>query len=479
MLTYTAAVSVATAILALIALIALVFAIAGHRALSRARSELRNLTSNDALTGLPNRPAIEARLDDLLNRAASAGRQVAVTIVEIERFASVNDLYGREVGDSLLAAITSSLQRALAPGEILARFGGPQFAVITPTAGSDADAARHADELRAAVETAYQVGTDVVQIRATAGYALSTREVVEGQQLTSDAELALHDAIARGPGTTAAFDVSMRARLGRSSPEARLRDAIENEEFWLLYLPVVEVGTNRIVGLEALLRWSDPDRGMVTPSEFLRTLDDSGLIVPLGRWILEEACRQSCTWKAKFPDLDLVTTVNVSPRQLMQADLGDMVREVVEFTGVDPDRICLEITEGLAASTVEEAWSTLRPVREIGVRLALDDFGMGYSSLEFLRQFQLDVLKIDRTLVSAAATSPTDAAIVEQMVNLAHALDLVPVAEGVSNAREASMLEGVRCDFAQGYWFSPPEPVATINRMLERGYVVPGASAPG
>src|SRR5690606_36504928 len=144
----------------------------------------------------------------------------------------------------------------------------------------------------------------------------------------------------------------------------------------------VEVGTNRIAGLEALLRWSDPDRGMVPPSQFLRTLDDSGLTVPLGRWIHEAACRHGGPWKAKFPDLDLVTTVNVSPRQLMQADLGDMVREVVEFTGVDPDRICLEITEGLAASTVEEAWSTLRPVREIGVRLALDDFGMGYSSLE-------------------------------------------------------------------------------------------------
>jgi diguanylate cyclase len=268
----------------------------------------------------------------------------------------------------------------------------------------------------------------------------------------------------------------MRARLGRSSPEARLREAIAQDEFSLMYLPVVEVGTNKIVGVEALLRWSDPSRGVVTPSEFLRTLDDSGLIVPLGRWILETACVQNKEWSARFPDLALVTTVNFSPRQLMQSDLGEMVRGVVEFTGVDPGRICLEITEGVPAATVEEAWSALRPVRELGIQLALDDFGMGYSSLEFLRQFQLDVLKIDRSLVAAAATSRTDAAIVEQMVNLAHALDIAPVAEGVSTKEEAGLLEGVRCDFAQGYWFSPPRTVQDMSTMLERGMVMPGAT---
>lgn len=467
--------AVAVLALGLVTVAAVVYAIAGYRAMSKARAELHRATSSDVLTGLPNRSAIERELADILTRAAASDRRVAVTILEIAKFAGVNDTYGREVGDSLLVAMAEQLRRVLERDEILGRAAGPQFVVVTRNVDSEAEAEQHATRLQSAVEIPYQIGEDRVRVKTNVGFAVSTRDVVSGDQITSDAELAVHEAAGRATGAIVGFDVAMRERLGRSSPESRLRDAVANEEFGLLYLPVVEVGTNRIVGVEALLRWSDPSRGLVKPSEFLRTLDDSGLIVPLGRWILEEACRQNCAWQKRFPDHHLVTTVNVSPRQLMQADLSEMVRDVVEFTGAEPDRICLEITEGVAAATVEDAWSALRPVREIGLQLALDDFGMGYSSLEFLRQFQLDVLKIDRVLVEAAATSTTDAAIVEQMVNLAHALDITPVAEGVSTREEAGLLQGLRCDFAQGYWFSPPEPVDVIDAMLERGVVVPGA----
>ncbi len=460
-----------------LSIVMIAVAAAAQRSASRAHADLARTTRFDLLTGLPNRSQLTAELDRGLSGPPDE-RHGALILVEFHRYAAINDTYGHEVGDGLLVAAAEQLGRALQPHERLFRPSGPQFAVLNPEVTDAASATRRADELQAALGVAFRIGTDHLRVATSAGIALFDGRATGAEELLRDATVALQHADADGPGVSVVFDLSMQATVMAAAAERRLHQALEREEFWLLYLPVVALDNHELVGVEALLRWADPERGLVSPAEFLPLLDESGLIIPVGDWAIEAACRQSVLWQQAFPARELMTTVNVSPRQLASADFMDRVLRTVEETGVDPGRLCLEITEGVVMRDIESSWSMLRAAKDAGIKLALDDFGTGFSSLGYLRRFDLDVLKIDRAFVADVATSREDAAIVQQLVALAHALDLAPVAEGVDSAEQAQTLHGMGCDFAQGFYFSAPQPVTAIDHMLGTGTVVPDDGSP-
>ena len=459
-----------------LSIVMIVVAAASHRASSRAHTDLDRTTRFDVLTGLPSRAELEQSIGSLLDRGAP-DRTGALVLIELNRFASINDTYGHEVGDGLLVAAADQLGHALTDGERLFRPSGPQFAILNSKVVDSRAAEQRAHQLQDALHVPFRIGTDHLQVSTTAGIAMIDRRATGPAGLLQDATTALQHSHDPGAPNTVVFALSMQPTTGGSSTERRLREALEREEFWLLYLPVVALEDYELVGVEALLRWADPERGLVSPSQFLSMLDDSGLIIPVGDWVVEQACRQNVAWQRAFPDRELITTINISPKQLTSPEFIDRLRDTMQATGADPARICLEITQGMVLRDIESSWGKLRAAKDAGVKLALDDFGTGSSSLGHLRHFNLDVLKIDRAFVRDVATSREDAAIAQQLVALAHALDLAPVAEGVDSAEQAQTLHGLGCDFAQGYFFSPPQPVTAIDHLLKRRTVTPASEA--
>jgi len=455
-------------------------AISAQRAAAKAHADLDRTTRFDVLTGLPDRGQLELAIDRLIGPDGSRVEgSTTVILIELSRFEVVNDTYGHEVGDGLLVAVTDQLKRATNETEDLFRLGGPQFVVLTSAIADTRMAERRAAELTEALAVPFRIGTDLVQVATKVGIAMVDRRHGGARDVLHDAGVALQQSQRDGSGTATVFDLSMRPSLSPSNTERRLREALERNEFWLLYLPVVTLDDHEIVGVEALLRWADPERGLVTPDQFLPHLENSGLIVPVGEWVLEQACRQNKVWQAAFPNRELLTTVNVSPKQLQRPDFMDRVLATVADTGIDPSRLCLEMTEGSVMRDIDTAWGMLRDAKEADIKLALDDFGTGYSSLSYLRRFDLDVLKIDRSFIAGIAESRDDAAITQQLVAMAHALDIAPVAEGVDSAAQAQTLHGMGCDYAQGYWFSAPQPVTAIDAFLASGVVRPASESAG
>jgi len=472
---------IAVVALLVLSIAAIGFALTGQRAAGKAHEDLQRTMRFDVLTGLPNRARLQEALDGILAgaRPGSTDRLGAVVLVELTRFEVVNDTYGHEVGDGLLIAVTDQIQQALTGPEQLYRLGGPQFVVVSPGLTETRVAETRAGELQTALTVPFRIGTDLLRVATCSGVAMIESRHTDADDVLRDATVALQQAHRGGPSSTTVFDLSMRPERTMAHTEKRLREAIEQEQFELLYLPVVTLDDHELVGVEALLRWADPERGLVSPDQFLRQLEDSGLIVPVGDWVVRQACRQSRAWQLAFPDRELLTTINVSPRQLTHPDFMPTVMTNIEATGADPSRLCLEITEGTVMRNIDSAWGMLRDAKDAGIKLALDDFGTGYSSLAYLRRFSLDVLKIDRTFVSGIADRREDAAIAQQLVAMAHALGIAPVAEGVSTAEQAQTLHGMGCDFAQGFYFSPPQPVTAIDAMLAKGLVRPADQATG
>ena len=463
--------------LLVLAVVMIGVAITGQRASMRAHRDLDKVTRFDVLTGLPNREQLDGAVGAMIN--GNNRIPGSVILIQLARFEVVNDTHGHEVGDGLLVAVSDQLKGSLTDGEQLFRFIGPEFVVLSRTAADTRAAERRAGEFQEVLRRPFRVGSDLVRVATNAGVAVLDSRHTTAREVLSEATIALQQAHHAGAETAVVFDLSMRPTLSPTGTARRLQMALENDEFWILYLPVVTLGDHQIVGVEALLRWADPERGLVSPNEFLRLLEDSGLIAPVGDWVIEQACRQNLAWHQAFPERELLTTINVSPKQLARSDFMDRLLATVTETGVAPDRICLEITEGTVMRDVEASWGMLRDAKDAGIKLALDDFGTGYSSLSYLRRFNLDVLKIDRAFVSGIAESREDAAITQQLVALAHSLDIAPVAEGVDSVEQATTLHGMGCDFAQGYYFSPPQPVSAIEAMLAKGTVTPAEQNSG
>ncbi|MCX7621376.1 MAG: bifunctional diguanylate cyclase/phosphodiesterase [Acidimicrobiales bacterium] len=462
--------------LVLVAAGALAFAVLGNRAFRQAHRDLVAASERDVLTGLPHRDTVLARLQSILDDASHRQNRVAVLLIELNRYTTINETYGHEIGDALLVATTDQLRTALRPGETLGRYSGPQFVVISPEATTVADAKARAEDFQRTLDVPFRIASDNIRISASVGVTVTDGRNRGADDVIGEASVALREALRRGNRTVVPYEISFNHLITPATAERRLLEAFEQDRFWLLYLPVVQLSDYSIVGVEALLRWIDPEQGMVATNEFISALEETGLIVPIGAWAIREACQQAKSWKERFPTAGLTVTVNVSPRQLLQADFAEVLSSAISDSKLDSDDICLEISGGGRPHDMETAWSTMRDLKDLGVQIALDDFGIGFASLDYVRRFDLDVLKVERSFVKSMTRSREDLAIVQQLIGLARSLDITTVAEGIDSQEQVDALRSLACDFGQGYYFSVPQPVEAIDRMLQRGRVVPGES---
>ena len=435
---------------------------------------LRHRVLHDSLTGLPNRLSFVDSLRDALQRGLASGSPVGILFLDLDHFKLINDSIGHHAGDDLLQAVAPRLRAHLRPGDIVARFGGDEFGILVDRLTDEEEAMAIADRVAGAFSGPYSMGGADHFVTASIGIAVARptgREPVDAELLIRDADAAMYRAKERGRGRCEVFDAEMRARaVHRLETERELRHALGRDELELHYQPLVALGSGEIVGLEALVRWNHPERGLLDPSEFVSIAEDSGLIEPIGRWVQETACRQALGWHDLRPDQrPLDVAVNLSARQVAHRDLADSVREILARTGLDPVNLRLEVTESVLVEESASATATLEALSEIGVRLVLDDFGTGYSSLAYLNRFPFDALKIDRSFVEGLGVEQERTAIVEAVIGMAQALSLDAIAEGVENEAQLSELRRLGCDFAQGHLFSRPLAPAKVTSLLREG----------
>ncbi len=423
---------------------------------------------HDALTGLPNRAWFAARLEDALARAARGGSTVAVIFLDLDRFKVVNDSLGHERGDQLLVAVAGRLRDCPGVGQGLARLGGDEFTVLL-TGATEADARRTAAHLLAALGPPIRLaGRDLV-VTASVGIALGAGAGDAAADLLRDADMAMYRVKQRGRSGIALFDAGMNATaVARLEREMDLRRALAHGEFVLVYQPKVDLRTGRLAGVEALVRWQHPREGLLPPSEFIALVEETGLILPLGQWVLTEACRQARTWLERWPGRPPLTlSVNLAAQQFREPHLAATIMGVLAETGLPATALQLEITESTVMDDVDAAVATLQELRAHGLRLALDDFGTGYSSLSYLKRFPLDVLKIDKSFVDGLGRDTQDTAIVAAVIALAHILGMQVTAEGVETREQAHQLRQLSCELAQGYLFSRPLTPAALEPWLD------------
>jgi diguanylate cyclase (GGDEF)-like protein/PAS domain S-box-containing protein len=450
--------------------VAQMFAQTAAIAIERQAAEdlLAHRANHDLLTGLPNRGLFVDFLGQALARSVREGDGIAVLFLDVDRFKHVNDGLGHDAGDVLLREIARRLKEAVRPSDVVARFGGDEFTVLCAgldPVGAEEQASELAQRLLDSIERPLHLDGEDRRLSASLGIAMACpASTPDG--LLHDADAAMYEAKQRGKARYEIFDDGMRSAMNaRLDLEARLERAIERDEFRLVVQPIVDLPTGRCVAAEALLRWQDPDLGFVTPDAFIGLAEDTGLIIPIGEWALEEACRLVAKWE----DLGLLApeftmAVNLSARQVGQADLVERVRAVIERSGPTASRLCLEITESVLME--ESSVAAMTALKALGVRLSIDDFGTGYSSLGYLKRFPVDSVKVDRSFVDGLGVEGEDSAIVAAVVSLGHALGLSVVAEGVETSGQLHQLLALGCDRAQGYWFSGPREPAEFVALL-------------
>jgi diguanylate cyclase (GGDEF)-like protein/PAS domain S-box-containing protein len=428
-----------------------------------AEEQLAHRAFYDPLTNLPNRALFLDRLRHALRRATRRKDYAfAVLFLDIDRFKLINDSLGHMAGDRLLVMIARRLEDALRPGDSVARLGGDEFTVLLDDIKDISDATTVAERIQTELSTPFDVGGQEIYTSSSIGIACSTTGYVRPEDVLRDADTAMYRAKARGRARHALFDTAMHAQVVRQLQlEAELRRAVERDEMFVQYQPIVALESGRISGVEALARWRSTERGLVEPSEFIAVAEDTGLIQPLGRWVLRQACLEANQWRTKNPTIGPCSlSVNLSSKQLSQPDLAQVIGQVLEETGLPADLLQLEITESAILEHPEAAELTLRRLKELGVRLSIDDFGTGYSSLSYLQRFPIDSLKIDRSFVQhlgvERAIDGDDARIVRAIVMIGRNLGKQVIAEGVETADQLQLLREVGCDFAQGFFFAKP-----------------------
>jgi diguanylate cyclase (GGDEF)-like protein/PAS domain S-box-containing protein len=430
---------------------------------------IRERAVHDPLTGLPNRVLFVDRLEHALARLGRQDSLAAILFLDLDHFKLVNDSLGHHVGDELLTAAAPRLRQALRSSDTVARFGGDEFGILLEDIASERDAIETAERIAAIFARPFVLSGSEHFVTTSIGIALA-RGGERADELIRDADAAMYRAKDRGRARYEVFDEGMRGRaIERLRVENDLRRAIERGELRLEYQPVVSLRNFSIVGVEALLRWRHPQRGEVPPSEFIPIAEENGLIEPIGRWVLEHACRQAAQWYSARPDAaPLTMSVNLSAVQVRRS-LPDVVRSVLRSTGLDPACLSLEITETVMVRDAEGLGEVLQALKALGVRLVLDDFGTGYSSLSYLTRLPLDVLKVDRSFVDGLGSESRDTAITETIIAMSRALSLDVVAEGVETPDHVRELSRLGCGLAQGFHFSRAVPAEEITRALEHG----------
>ena len=424
----------------------------------------------DALTGLPDRDVLKDRLRRAIARAKRRGDYMfAVVFVDLDRFKVINDSLGRVVGDQLLVTVARRLEACMRATDTLARLAGDEFALLLEDIRDVSDALRVADRVQEHLGDPFNLRGHEVFTSASMGIALSTKGYAEPDDLLRDADIAMSRAKAQGKARHEIFDKDMHERaVERLELESGLRRAVERNEFIVHYQPIVSLRKSRLVGFEALVRWQHPERGLLPPGDFLPVAEETGLIVPIDRWVLREACRQLQAWREAFPKMkQLSVSVNLSRRQLAEEDLPDYIRQNLEETGLDPEHLRPEITESQIMADVEAATAMLDKLKDLNVHLHMDDFGTGYSSLSHLIRFNIDTLKIDGSFVGSMDVRAENFEIVRMIISLAHNLGMAVIAEGVETAEQRALLRTLKCEYGQGFFFSRPVDAATARALVE------------
>ncbi|MBV8982420.1 MAG: EAL domain-containing protein, partial [Acidimicrobiia bacterium] len=436
-----------------------------------AEEALLHQAFHDALTGLPNRALFLDRLGQTLARRERRGSMTAVLFLDLDRFKWINDSLGHAAGDELLNQVSDRLRGAIRMGDSVARFGGDEFVVLCSELDGEWEAEAIADRIHAALSDQFSVaGRDLT---VTASIGIVTTESASGataDSLLRDADAAMYRAKERGRDRVESYQRGMQTlALERLQMEGDLRRGIERNELRVHYQPVVRLTGTSMIGVEALVRWEHPERGIVAPGEFIPVAEETGLIRAIGAFVLTEACRQVAAWnRANLDRTPLSVSVNLSARQMSAADLTRLVLRSLNDSGLEPGLLCLEITESVLMEDVGASRTVLQSLKELGVRLGIDDFGTGYSSLLYLRRFPVDFLKVDRSFVSGLGHNSEDGAIVAGVLGLAHALGVGAIAEGVEEPAQADKLAALGCEQAQGFLWSKPLPADELEQSFER-----------
>jgi diguanylate cyclase (GGDEF)-like protein len=429
----------------------------------RAEEQIRHLAHYDALTDLPNRALFHERLKEELTHVGP-DQQLAVLYIDIDEFKNVNDSLGHQIGDELLKSVSKSLCRQAHPNEFIARLGGDEFAVMQTAAKDQAEITDLVERVFEAIRTPFECHGHHVTTDASVGVAVASQTGLHIDQILKNADLAMYAAKSAGRRTWRFFEPEMDARVkARRMLETEMRQALLEGAFEVHYQPCVSLHDNRITGCEALVRWRHPERGMISPAEFIPIAEETGLINELGEWVLTTACKEAAAWPG-----DIKLAVNVSPVQFKSGTLALKIAAALAASRLPARRLELEITEAVLIRDDDAALAVLHQLRSIGVRIALDDFGTGYSSLSYLQRFPFDTIKIDRCFVNDI-TSKGGASIVQAVVNIAAARDMMTLAEGVETSQQRDLLRTLGCTEMQGFLFSPAIPASDIRRLLRSG----------
>ena len=438
------------------------------QARKEAEQHIRFLAHHDSLTGLANRSTFNAKLDQEIEAASSAGRRLAVLCLDLDRFKDVNDLFGHAAGDKMLHAVAQRIAGMLDDGQMMARLSGDEFAILVPELSAPSVAGRIADNILEELQSARDDTDADTLISTSVGIAIYPDDATDRHALLTCADTALYRAKNEGRGIYRFFEASMGAEVrDRRLLEHDLRQAIPRDELRLVYQPQKDIRDGKIIGFEALLRWKHATRGDIAPDVFIPIAEETGHILPIGEWVLRTACREAATWTEP-----LTVAVNVSTKQIHSANFAHTVHEILFETGLAPKQLELEITETALVLDLTRALSTLRRIKMLGVRIAMDDFGTGYSSLSNLRAFPFDKIKIDGSFIKSVNLNDQAATIVRAVLGLGRGLGLPVLAEGVETAAELEFLKKELCDEAQGYLLGRPGDIGSFRHLTHGGEVI-------
>ncbi len=430
------------------------------------QQQLKRQATHDNLTQLPNQVLFKEGVEQAILEASKNHLSLACLFLDLDRFKLTNDTIGHSIGDKLLQAVAERLLTMGDETNLIARFGGDEFIILMPYESSQELPAQFAEKLLATIRKPYKIGPYSIKITASVGISIYPQDGPDYESLMKHADLAMYEAKENGRNTYRLFYPELKSRaLSRLQMDTALRGALKNKEFHLVYQPLIDIKNNCVVGLEALLRWDNPVLGVISPLDFIPVAEETGLIIDIGSWVLEEACEQLMRWHKQGLST-LIVSVNMSSRQFHQPNLPMLIETILTKTGLPPQFLELEITERVLLENIDKLLDTMNQLKQLGVKLSIDDFGTGYSNLSYLKRFPVDKLKIDQSFIMEIVSNSNNIAIVNAIINLAHCLNLEVLAEGIETEFQKNFIIDSQCDYGQGYFFKIPEKPEDLQDYL-------------